>query len=1138
MNKNDAKAIIINTFESAFDKGNFTEFISNLLKKYDRNKAIIPQNLNSGIPKKYEDFIDSWETIGQYKCPDPDDSIIDILIVKLKKEPSLYYARSKQRNFISGYLKGELETSTGRKDAVLVAFVSPNNEDWRFSLVKMDYRFVETSAGKMKVKEEFTPTKRWSFLVGKNEKSHTAQSRFVPILENDNLKITIEILDKAFDVEVVAEEFFEKYRNLFIKTKSKLDEIIGLNKEIKTEFETKNINTVDFAKKLLGQIAFLYFLQKKGWFGVEKEKSWGSGPKDFIRRLFDKDFGNYNNFYKDILEPLFYEALRTDRTNKDNYYNKFNCKIPFLNGGLFDPMNDFNWVEYHLPLPNDLFSNDHLTKEGDEGDGILDVFDRYNFTVNEEEPLEKEVALDPELLGKIYEKLNAIRPDNFNEYLKVLNLNKNEEETKFNKEHGVYYTPKEIVRYMCQESLINYLETQLKDKVDVERFVKHADIVLNKEEITDDKGGSTLIQTDNIYKTISTHAEEIDKMLADIKVVDPAVGSGAFPVGMMHEITKLRQLLSIYLDKNVKTYELKRHCIENSLYGIDIDPGAVEICRLRFWLSMIVDENDFCDIKPLPNLDYKVVCGDSLFGVKYEIQNQEILDKIQKLKSSFFNETDPSNKCKYKRQIDELINEITNGHTQFDFQLYFYEVFSNNGGFDIVIANPPYVRHEKIKDLKSQLENQYTNFYNSISDLYTYFYKKSFNILRNNGVSAFISSNKWMRAKYGLNLRKFLNKNTTVIKIVDFSGYSVFKQTVDTNIILFQKVNPDIDHTVYFVNVKSEVEDVIRYIDSNTKNIQQNNLSENAWTLSEENVLVLKDKIEKVGKPFRNWDGIKIYRGIVTGYNEAFIINTETKNKILANCKTCEEKQRTTEIIKPVLMGRNVNKWYYKWAELWLIKIEMGWTNKYRGKEDSEEFFKKTFPTIYQYLKSFEKGKGKGKGLLDRDDKGDYWWELRACVYYLEFEKEKIVWQEMSDVPSFAFDEKHFYNVQTVYIATGLNLKYILGILNSRLSYFYLTKIACSLSEGANRWTKQYVERIPIPPITLENKNTVQKIECFVNEIISLTQSSDYKTNKDQQAEVKNLEKQIDELVYTLYKLFGDDIKVIDEETKNNFEYS
>ncbi|GAI39138.1 unnamed protein product, partial [marine sediment metagenome] len=240
-------------------------------------------------------------------------------------------------------------------------------------------------------------------------------------------------------------------------TKETLDELISKDSKIRSDFKTKNINTVDFSKKLLGQIVFLYFLQKKGWFGVARDADWGTGPKNFLRELFDGKHGKYKNFYNDILEPLFYEALRNDRSYDDDYYRLFNCKIPFLNGGLFDPINNYDWVHTDINLPDDLFSNEIITKERDKGTGILDIFDRYNFTVKEDEPLEKEVAVDPEMLGKVFENLL---------------------EVKDRKSKGTYYTPREVVHYMCQQSLINYLATEMEEKVskdDIEKLIKYGE---------------------------------------------------------------------------------------------------------------------------------------------------------------------------------------------------------------------------------------------------------------------------------------------------------------------------------------------------------------------------------------------------------------------------------------------------------------------------------------------------------------------------------------------------------------------------------------------------------------------------------------------------------------------------------------
>ena len=410
------------------------------------------------IPDAYKQYIKTLERIGKFS--DGENSI-DILVIILQKETSLERARTMQRNFIAWYLNGS--RGGEMKDAALAAFVSPDKEDWRFSLVKMDYKFEQSKSGRIKVKEEFTPARRWSFLVGKNEKSHTAQTRLVDILKNDEQDPTLEEIEKAFDIETVTKEFFREYRGLFLRTKDDLDRVVKKDPKIKADFEAKGVDTVNFAKKLLGQIVFLYFLQKKGWFGVGRDDVWGTGSKHFLRELFEKKHSDYNNFYNDILEPLFYEALRTgqEREHEDFYYSRFDCKIPFLNGGLFDPIGNYDWVRTDIIIPDNLFSNNVKTKGGDKGTGILDVFDRYNFTVKEDEPLEKEVAIDPELLGKAYEKFNAIRPDNYAEFRKALKSGKTGEENKFNKKFGVYYTPREIVHYMCQQSLINYLHTEI-----------------------------------------------------------------------------------------------------------------------------------------------------------------------------------------------------------------------------------------------------------------------------------------------------------------------------------------------------------------------------------------------------------------------------------------------------------------------------------------------------------------------------------------------------------------------------------------------------------------------------------------------------------------------------------------------------
>lgn len=604
MNKNEAKQIIETCFEKQYNEENFKKFIVNLLKNDFEVKDQIFQGIY--IKQAFQDHIKSYKRLFKYESKDKFKDTIDVLAVNLKNSQTLQKSRSLQRNFIANYLE------TRSKDAVLVAFYSDENlDDWKFSFIS---RKLNIEDGE--VKSSFTSPKRMSFLVGKNEKSHTAKKQFLPILEDDNLQLNLKNLEEAFSTEKVTDEFFEKYKELFLKGKESLDSIIENDEKIKADFAIKEISCVDFVKKTLGQMAFLYFLQKKGWFGVLENETWGSGDKNFLRQIFNNKKPN-QNFFNDILEPLFYEALAQDRGNA-SIYERLNCRMPFLNGGLFEPINGYLWKEINIILPDDLFSNQNKTKDGDIGDGILDIFDRYNFTVNENEPLEKEVAVDPEMLGKVFENLLEIKD---------------------RKSKGAFYTPREIVHYMCQESLINYLKSQINkdDKQvinhqDLEFFIKKGDEIIENDQKVILAGKETETYKFKLPSKIRDNIEKIDELLAGIKVCDPAVGSGAFPLGMLNEIVKARQVLNQYLplQKQNSIYQLKLHAISNSIYGVDIDSGAVEIAKLRLWLSLVVEEKT---PSPLPNLEHKIMQGNSLLsefeGIK--LFDDEILENKEEI---------------------------------------------------------------------------------------------------------------------------------------------------------------------------------------------------------------------------------------------------------------------------------------------------------------------------------------------------------------------------------------------------------------------------------------------------------------------------------------------------------------------------
>lgn len=609
MNPDQAQKLVKQTFQADFDRERFRGFIDRLLKTVNFEKHFTQSGFN--IRRAFLDKVNSFERVGQYT--DSEGKKIDILIVNLKKDVTLERGRTGLRNFAADYLQSDRGIG---KSAVLVAYVSSSQTDWRFSYVTLEKDLKQTDKGTYKEEiTSLTPARRYSFLVGKNENSHTAQKQFFDLLNNDEPKL--QHIEDAFNIEKVTKEFFGQYKELFESLRNELDKICRKSENIRDEFIKKGMfafakdsegneklnkdgdrikepHTDDFAKKLLGQIVFLYFLQKKGWFGVGRDEKWGTGDKHFLRSLFqNKQTGE--NFFDSILEPLFYNALAVKR--QDDWSDRFNSKIPFLNGGLFEPLNDYDWIHTDIHLPDKLFSNSESTKENDKGTGILDVFDRYNFTINEAEPLEVEVAVDPEMLGKIFENL---LPENIRHG------------------SGTYYTPRVIVAYMCQQSLINYLASHLPDvsRDDIENFIRFGS---QQRDYTE---AGTQSQAEKFLpQSVVDNAKEIDKHLSTITVCDPAIGSGAFPVGMMLEIVKAREALqSVEGIKQQSQYDLKRQTIENSLYGVDIDSGAVEIAKLRLWLSLIVDETDFQKIEPLPNLDYKIMQGNSLLdsfhGVK------------------------------------------------------------------------------------------------------------------------------------------------------------------------------------------------------------------------------------------------------------------------------------------------------------------------------------------------------------------------------------------------------------------------------------------------------------------------------------------------------------------------------------------
>ncbi len=1104
MNREAATNLICSTFEQPFEEERYRYFMRELLNQIDESKA--QSQAGAYIADAFKPYVRLIKRLGTYTGPDQKQ--IDLLVVYLKTETSLDRARTMQRNLVAHHLKKR------GKEAALVAYASPDLQDWRFSLVRLEFQLdVDEKTGKVKLDEDLTPSKRYSFLVGANEPNHTAQQQLIDILANDAENPSLDALEKAFNIEVVTKKFFDDYKERFLELKEALDQLVKQKSQTAAIFSPEDLTTSNFAKRLMGQIVFLYFLQKKGWLGVRGDQP---GPKDFLRQLFEKEWRPYQNFFNDILEPLFYEALAVE--HPDHFYQPLQCKIPFLNGGLFEPPASYDWRATPLPLPDEVFGK------------ILDTFDLYNFTVREDEPLEKEIAVDPEMLGKVFERLLEVQD---------------------RKSKGAFYTPREIVHYMCQESLVYYLDSALNYRLDPLARVEPVqeelfgalkarqaamtslqyhpivqredlDMLIRQGETTQEfdqaRQAGTKSYKPKLRESVIKNAEKIDQALAEVKICDPAIGSGAFPVGMMQEIVRARQVLSTYLgagSANRSTYELKRHAIQNSLYGVDIDPGAVDIAKLRLWLSLVVDEQDFTQVKPLPNLDYKIVCGDSLIGFP-ENWGSVFEQEIQSLIHQHFNETNPIKKRQLKIQIDEKIDaryrnsiKAFGYHVTFDFRTVFSEVFHQNDGFDVVIANPPYVRQEEIKELKKTLKKQF-DCYTGTSDLFVYFFEKGLRLLKQNGILTFISSNKYFRSNYGEKLRKLLGEKTNILRIIDFGDTPVFEAIAYPSILSTQTIKPDGNKFAALPwREKDPVEKFREIIQSQTFLMSQKDLSCDGWRLEKKIVLDLVEKLGKFGKPLSQYSNGGLYRGIITGLNNVLIVDRDKYEELVSRDSS------SALIMKPILRGRDIKRWQIDYGNLYLIKIESSenknhpWTGK--SYKEAEQIFSRTYPTVFQHLRKYK------ENLVKRDDQGKFYWELRSCSYWDIFEEEQIVWGNLAAQPKFALAPKGYY-LSAPATSIVSNSKYLLGILNSIITRYLVSQYAAERQGGFLEYKPMYVSKLSIPDVSIEKQRP----------IIDLVEKILMEKQVNPQADVSTLEEEIDNIVYQLYELTGNEIDIVE----------
>ena len=1079
-------------------------------------------------------------------------------------------------------------------ERALIFFVpEDDNSNYRFSLIEIT---LEQKAESARVGRKYSNPHRYSYYLGKGIAYYTPNK----YLNEYGRVMSVEDLRNRFSVEVLTKAFYQELSDWYAWAIM----VVRFPNDLKTLEDNQKYNA-EAMIRLITRLIFVWFIKQRHLVPDEffdEQYIANNLIKGFTPNAKVNLFGKSeeSHYYKGILQNLFFAMLnspitpegkdtiseRRFRNGRGDYDNnklmrhedlfinpqKFvelaNQYVPFLNGGLFDCLDDKDNGVYidaftdreviarQLIVPDYLFFGEDVGRNIDlsewYGDakkkkvsarGIIDILKRYNFTVEENTPFDQEVSLDPELLGKVFENLLA----SYNP----------ETQTTARKQTGSFYTPREIVQYMVDESLVAHLKRTVGDDLEPE-FRK-------------------LIQyTDEAPELTAEQRRQIMKALYDCKVLDPACGSGAFPMGMLQQMVHILNRIDpdntmwkevmlnnaisetseVYQNAsdeeraemvadiersfnesiNRPDYARKLYLIENCIYGVDIQPIAIQISKLRFFISLVVDQKtnnnpvDNFGIRPLPNLEAKFVAANTLMGLEKKEANlfdsEAIKQKEKELKEAkhrIFGAKTVKTKRKYKErvatlrtEIAEMLKESGSIGNQEAQQLASWDMFDQHtsspffdpewmfgvgDGFDVVIGNPPYVQLQNNGGRLAKLYEKcgYVS-YTKTGDIYCLFYEFGSRLLKQSGHLCYITSNKWMRAGYGEKLRAFFWKNTNPLILVDFAGVKVFDSaTVDTNILLFERSKNE-------GKTKSCIATTITKDGlANLSDFVQLHHTINAFTKSSSWVILsdieqsIKDKIEAVGTPLKDWD-IQINYGIKTGFNDAFIISSEKRDEILANCRDEAERNRTADLIRPILRGRDIKRYGYDWAGLWLINTHNGVKGKYPPIDIND------YPAVKQHLDCY------WDKLKNRDDKGITPYNLRNCAYMDDFFKPYIAWIELTDEAKFTYCE-NLIALNTVFFLTGEKLFEILGMLNSSLILFYFRNcLGTTSGAGTNRWLKYTIEQLPL------FRKVSEKLSFLVKELLTL------KSNK---LDYSGIDEQIDNVVCSFYGLTKEEIKYI-----------
>ena len=1031
----------------------FESLIKQIFVKANDTTLTDEQELSDSDKKQ----IKSFSIIAQVRGSFP----ITFADIELQDNVALKRSRVNIQNCVRKVMEND-------SNALIFFHFTDNAKEWRVSYVnKADSLKNSTSA------------KRYTYLCGPEHSCRTIAERFSTLEGLSTIKD--ENMLEAFAVAPLSNDFFNEYRKhyadlveyisgkRFIKKGGKFveEKTKKAASEFSNAFNGDDKTVRDFVKKMMGRLVFLQFLQKKGWLGVPKNAKWGTGDKNFIYNLFKNadDFVK-NDFLEQALEPLFFKSLNCDRGVEAiapkavcNIYRS-EIRIPYLNGGLFE--------EDELDKKRVKFKKEHF-------ESIFEFFNQYNFTIDETDTDDVEIGVDPEMLGKIFENL-----------------------LEDNKDKGAFYTPKEIVQYMCRESLIAYLETETLKPDETASKDKIRNFVLNHE-------ASSFSEKEKA---------DILKALIDVKICDPAVGSGAFPMGMLNELLPCVQILTGEAKTRV---ELKKHIVKNNIYGVDIEKGAVDIARLRFWLAIIVDEEEPL---PLPNLDYKIMQGNSLLEsfegedlsnmTKQEsgnlFDNGETIAKLTQAINGFYIPHDHVAKAKIRAQIKENIIQLLKErqlppkviedlskldlHENSQFFLWhtwFYDVFNRpndcNGrnGFDIVIGNPPYISaptqlankflaEQREKIIKS---NNYKSLYQKW-DLYIPFIELGLNLNCQNGITTMIVPFPLTNQLYAKILRKMIVKENNMFELVDLNGTKIFDNATVSNCIPFIKKSAPKDKTwISHINENLEIK---KSFEQPFSAFVQDEKTQ-VWNVTQQ-----KREANKYSDFNVLGDFCYVSYGLRPNSDEKTAKGEFKKEDLISNVKDNIPRRKYIE-------AKDIEKY----------KINRIRYLEYGTERSPEKFTRPTFDELYNHNKIMFNVLGDLTGTFD-DKKLIHNHSLIACVLW-----KSLKGIENKSIASSIKKFSKYSRSKMEKLSETVDLKYLLGIMNSKYASVLLT----NLRGGDYHIYPEHIRNIPIPVATPAQQ---QQIIALVDKILAMKK-------RDSSVDTTVPEEKIDELVYKLYEV-------------------